>query len=700
MGMEGISYGQGLNVGEPRTVRMIYYLPSDLAYRADVVQKMKDDIRTVQNFYAEQMQAHGYGNMTFRFETDDHGEPIVHRVDSQHPYSFYAHNPEVLVHRKLSQMYDISVNIYFIVFASEDLYQGNDRYTGGFGLRNTKNGGIAGLLNNSRWDVVAHELGHAFGLQHDFRKNSYIMSYVGDGFTRSLSVCTAKHLSVHTYFNPRIPTAEAPRPTIELISSPTYPAGAESVPVRLKVKSSEGINQLQLYVGSGVHGCRGLTGEKEAVVEFEYDGVYGMHGYTSLSDVAVHLVHPIVVDSIGNMNTITFRLSEISQGQIAHLEGHSKKVRSVAFSPDRKILASGSLDYTVKLWDVNGEKNIHTFKHAAAVKSVVFSPDGMILASGGNVTGRNDGINLWDMTTKEKISTLNHGGSVFSLSFSPDGTMLASGSDDLTIKLWNVETKEKITTLHYGYNVESVSFSHDGTILASGAYDGTIKLWDIRAETEIVTLKYPIGIDSVLFSPNGTTFVAATLGDTIHIWNVHDIQVGTEIAYLVHKDNITSLAFSPDGAILASGTLIGSIKLWDFEKEIEITSFGHTSGITSLSFSHDGTTLASGTSDGTIRLWDVPLPEPDFVVSIPDPNLALEVRKILDVPPHVDIRLSDIVKLNYISIMNGQITDLTGLENAINLRYLALPNHQISDITPLANLKKLRLLRPTEQSDK
>ena len=72
-----------LNVGEPRTVRIIYFLPNDWPYRADVVDSMKTVIKQAQTFYAEQMQAHGYGNWTFGIETDVQGEPMVHRVDGQ-----------------------------------------------------------------------------------------------------------------------------------------------------------------------------------------------------------------------------------------------------------------------------------------------------------------------------------------------------------------------------------------------------------------------------------------------------------------------------------------------------------------------------------------------------------------------------------------------------------------------------------------
>ena len=76
-----------LNVGPPRTVRMIYFLPNDRPFRASVVDSMKRTVRQVQTFYGEQMQAHGYGYKTFDVETDAQGELIVHRVDGQHPDS-------------------------------------------------------------------------------------------------------------------------------------------------------------------------------------------------------------------------------------------------------------------------------------------------------------------------------------------------------------------------------------------------------------------------------------------------------------------------------------------------------------------------------------------------------------------------------------------------------------------------------------
>jgi hypothetical protein len=118
------------------------------------------------------------------------------------------------------------------------------------------------------------------------------------------------------------------------------------------------------------------------------------------------------------------------------LEGHSAPVWSVVFSPDGKTLASGSVDRSIKLWDVATGKVINTLNgHSNWVYSVVFSPDGKTLASGS----QDNSIKLWDVATGKVIHTLNgHSHWVYSVVFSPDGKTLASGSQDNSIKLWKL----------------------------------------------------------------------------------------------------------------------------------------------------------------------------------------------------------------------------------------------------------------------
>ena len=251
----------------------------------------------------------------------------------------------------------------------------------GSGFYFGKNSGIAKIFYGWDWFAAAHELGHALGLHHDFRDNTYIMSYGRmDRLSAQLSECTAEYLAANPHFNPDIPTEEAPPPTIELVSSPNYPVGSNSVPVQLRVRDAEGLYQVLLN-SSGQRGtelitCRGLTGETDTVVEFDYDGVIPSFSRTSLSDPALHSIYVAAVDIAGNMSEASFNLAATSPQHIATLEGHTQSVYSVAFSPNGTILASASRDSTVKLWNVSTRAHSATLRHGENVTSVSFSPMG------------------------------------------------------------------------------------------------------------------------------------------------------------------------------------------------------------------------------------------------------------------------------------------------------------------------------------
>ena len=562
-----------LNVGEPRTVRMIYFLPNDRPFQQEVVDSMKSVIRQVQTFYADQMEAHGHGRKTFRFETDAQGEPVVHRVDGQHPDDYYGID---LRRTEIEQKFDTSANnIYLAHYVTER------GASGGGG----KHGGWAQFGGGTfRWKTVAHELGHTCGLVHDWRDGDYIMSYgVGGGRRDRLSACAAEFLSVHPYFNPDIPYEETGGPTIELISPNTYPTGSTSISIRLRISDPDGLHQVLLFNGEGnekgLKACKGLNGETMAVVEFDYDGVipnssdsYGTG--TSLSNPLTHHIYVSPVDIKGNAVTLSgdpslsesfiFFDASLQGNIIATLEGHTDDVNSVAFSSDETTLASGSADGTIKLWDVATRTNIATLEgYTLSVRSVTFSPDGTVLASGiSGWDGRNGPVKLWDVATKTDIATLEGYTGILSIAFSPDGTKLASGLQNYTIKLYDVATRTNIATLEgHGSWVYAVSFSPDGTTLAASSYS-TVKLWDVATGTSIATLEG-------------------------------------------HRGSVFSVSFSPDGTVLASGAWDGTVKLWDIGTRTNIATFGgHTGIVTSVSFSPNGTVLASGSWDSTVKLWD------------------------------------------------------------------------------------------------
>jgi RNA polymerase sigma factor (sigma-70 family) len=297
----------------------------------------------------------------------------------------------------------------------------------------------------------------------------------------------------------------------------------------------------------------------------------------------------------------------------ATLKGHTGSVLSVAFSPDGKILASGSgarnprspkLGCEVKLWDVQAGKEKQTLKgHTGTVMCVVFSPDGKTLASGGL---EDKAIKLWDVATGKEQATLNSSDQVVSVAFSPNGKTLASGTWDNTVRLWDVATgKEQAVLKGHAGIVWSVAYSPDGKTLASGSLDQTIKLWDVQTGKEQATLKgHTKEVRSVAFSPDGKSLASASDDKMVIVW---DVTLGKMKRTLKgHTHWVWSVAYSPDNDTLASGSWDKTTRLWDVAKGKERAILnGHKLRVLCVAYSPDGKTLASGSSDGTINLWDL-----------------------------------------------------------------------------------------------
>ncbi len=200
------------------------------------------------------------------------------------------------------------------------------------------------------------------------------------------------------------------------------------------------------------------------------------------------------------------------------MRGHAAGVLSVAFHPNGLMLASGSADHTVRLWDMATGTLWKTLAgHREAVHSVAFSPDGWILASGG----ADRVIRLWDVDAETLCHPLkNHQGNVYSVAFSPNGRTLASGGTD-GARLWDATTGTCLSTLKLRTGstgrVNGVTFSPDGQTLASSSY--SLCLWD--ANTGV--LRRPLGassgsVYSVAFSPDGRTLASGGADMTVRLW--------------------------------------------------------------------------------------------------------------------------------------------------------------------------------------
>ena len=290
-------------MGEPRTVRMIYFLPDDRPYQQAVVDTMKAMMVRLQAWFGQQMESHGYGYTTFRYEADADGEPVVHRLDGAHANRYYYDRTASTVGNEVWEAFDPANVVLFTVI---DNRAGDEvGYVRGFRVAGiasgNKDGGEVFVPRGVSFKTAAHELAHAFGmLWHDSRDRAHILSISRGGSDR-LSFCSATFLSGHPFFNGEVPLERdwEARPTVELLSPLWYEEGSESITVRLKLEALHGLHQLIMLIADPLgqylilelKDCRVLSGAKEAVIEYEYDGVVpGRRTVTSLSDPPSHFI--------------------------------------------------------------------------------------------------------------------------------------------------------------------------------------------------------------------------------------------------------------------------------------------------------------------------------------------------------------------------------------------------------------------------
>jgi WD40 repeat protein len=220
------------------------------------------------------------------------------------------------------------------------------------------------------------------------------------------------------------------------------------------------------------------------------------------------------------------------------------------------------------VWETNQSRAlIRSFAaHKDAIYSMALSPDDKILATGSY----DQKIKLWDVETGKELKTLSgHNGCIFGLAFRPDGKILASASADRTVKLWDVASGERRDTLSQPLKeVYAVAFSPDGKRLAAGGADNRIRIWEISesaAETTNPLLHSKFGHEGTIlrlaYSPDGKTLASTAEDRTVKLWDAEEMHVRRVLEE--QPDWPTALAFTKNSDIVI-GRLDGTLKLYEF----------------------------------------------------------------------------------------------------------------------------------------
>jgi WD40 repeat protein len=359
------------------------------------------------------------------------------------------------------------------------------------------------------------------------------------------------------------------------------------------------------------------------------------------------------------------RVWDIAAGkEVNALRGHTSALQAVAFSPDGTRVASAGATAKnsgeVRVWDVSADQQAQTFMRdprATGIDSVAFSPDSKLLASGsisgvtihdvasgqehplkgrihpgglsgytrvafspdgaGIATTGAEGVKLWDQTTGKMVRLFPDHGEIaqppytitVGLAFSPDGKHLATVGRNL-LTVWEVATGKVVHKIAFHSEklvIGSVAYSPDGRRIATATrasvrIPAEVKLWDAATGEEL--MKLAGGGGELAFSPDGRRLACCNSGGGVTVWETAEGKVIFQLQG--HSGAVHSVAFSPDGKRIVTGSADETLMIWDARTGQEVLRLrGHGAAVVGVAFSPDGRHIASASSaePSQVKLW-------------------------------------------------------------------------------------------------
>ncbi|MFC1878751.1 AAA family ATPase [Chloroflexota bacterium] len=338
----------------------------------------------------------------------------------------------------------------------------------------------------------------------------------------------------------------------------------------------------------------------------------------------------------------TLKVWDVASGHEVHtLKGHTDRITAVVVTPDGQHIISGSRDHNLKVWNISAALNagivrenglcsedVCTLKgHTDWITNVTVTPDGQ-----HTISGSLDGtLKVWEVTTGREVRTLKVcdmrllnekgiGRLFTSLPVTTDGRYIISGSSDDILKVWEFNTGREVNTLKGHTNrITAVTLTPDGQHIISRSRDHTLKVWNISTalnaslfiggserSKEVLTLQEQTSyITAMVVTPDGQHLVISSYD--LYPLKLLEVSSRRKVRkFQVHTRPITTLAVTSDGKNVISGCVDKTLKIWELESgRVVNTLKGHTDEITAVVVTPDGQHIISGSRDHTLKVWNI-----------------------------------------------------------------------------------------------
>ena len=741
-----------LNVGEPYTVRLIYFLPSDRQSKPDIDTQMDTLIKEVQQSYADDMEHHGFGRKTFAFETDATGKAVVHHVEGQFAAEHYKQGTFGKVLGEINEQFDTSKNIYLVVVDSGYLINGAP------GVSTSLGGGAGGVAVLNSIDGVAHkvylashELRHTFGLVHDYRMDDR-------GFTLEISKCAAEFLDVHRYFNPKQPSQNTFNTTIQIFP-PSLASPPNAIRLRFEVTDADGLHQAQL-IGSFRYGefedinlldCKRLDGNPSSLLEFVTTGVTPKDEGVGLNVIDVHgnvtwqwfpiditsVLPPPKVVSIPDANLAEVVRETLGLSPGVALTSHTMLELRNLYAKNRQITDLIGLEHAhILRWLYLGDEWVSGQGYINSNTVSNFSPlSGLTRLRTLDLSGISisDVSPLADFT---KLTELNlHNNSI------SDVSALAGLTKLTRLYLWNNSISD-VSALA-GLTKLNILWLNNNTISDVSPLAGLTKLnWlnlSNNSISDVSALSGLTQLTSLSLAYNSISDVSPLLGlNLTGTWRDSTglYLQGNPLSYASINTHIPAIQakgievkfddHTPTTLVKISGTeqqtAVNATLSLPFVVEVRdernrafsgvpvtftVTAGGGTLSVTNTTTNENGRaqvrlTLGQTAGTTTVSVAAAEISKPvhfsatafllSSLVTVPDPALRAKIAETVSKPPSGALTVGDMLRLTTLDANNANIRELIGLHYAANLITLSLDDNNLSDVSLLVELPQLETL--------